>query len=94
MVARNLLYNETDCKAKWMVEWDKGEAFPSLGLPHVIWFPAGATKNFDESFPVMWQFLRAKYKASKENGALKIPAWLEKDWILPKFAAIKTLVGD
>lgn len=83
MVARNLLYNETACKAKWVVEWAKDEDFPSLGLAHAIWFPAGIDKGFDESFPETWQFLRQKYKASKENGALKIPAWLDKDDIGP-----------
>lgn len=77
LVARNLLFNETSCAAQYLVEWDKNEDFPSLGLPHAIWFPAGGEKVVDESFPELWQFLRLKAKASAY--APKIPAWLDKD---------------
>ena len=44
------------------------EAFPSLGIGHFIWYPAGKRGPFEESFPLLIAYL-------KERG-LELPKWL------------------
>ena len=44
-----------------------GEAFPSLGIGHFIWFPAGVTERFEESFPAFIQFCRRR--------GIRVPEW-------------------
>ncbi|XBD75536.1 hypothetical protein ABFY27_06270 [Akkermansia massiliensis] len=46
---------------------EPGEAFPSLGIGHFIWFPTGITERFEESFPSFVQFCR-------KRGA-RVPEW-------------------
>ena len=43
--------NECAGSVAGLVSWNDGEAFPSLGIGHFIWYPAGYTGPFDESFP-------------------------------------------
>ena len=72
-IGRNLLYNETSCKPGDLAEWDKNEAFPSIGVPHVIWFPSGVEKNYDESFPRFWKYLQ-----ERNRGSIPIPTSLNR----------------
>jgi hypothetical protein len=73
-IGRNLLFNETSCKVKELASWDSTEDFPSIGIPHVIWFPSGVEKKYDESFPRFWKYLR-----ERNNGAMKMPSFLDRD---------------
>ena len=43
--------NECAGSIPGLVSWNAGEDFPSLGIGHFIWYPAGYTGPFDESFP-------------------------------------------
>lgn len=43
--------NECAGTKQGLVSWNAGEAFPSLGIGHFIWYPAGYQGPFDESFP-------------------------------------------
>ena len=43
--------NECAGSVSGLVSWNAGEAFPSLGIGHFIWFPAGVDAPFAESFP-------------------------------------------
>ncbi len=59
--------NEAGGKVEGLVAWNKGEAFPSLGIGHFIWYPEGTTGPFDESFPRLARLL-------VERG-VKLPPW-------------------
>jgi len=67
-VGRRVWQNECAGTVEGLVSWNSGEAFPSLGIGHFIWYPKGNRGPFEESFPQ----LVALYK---RNG-VKIPAWL------------------
>ncbi|PWQ93486.1 hypothetical protein [Leucothrix arctica] len=67
-IGQKIYLNETGGKPENLVYWNPNEAFPSLGIGHFIWFPAGSTIGFTESFPDMIRFLKA-------NGA-DVPSWL------------------
>lgn len=69
-IGQKIFQNETGGKLENVIFWSKNESFPSLGVGHFIWFPAGRSLGFTESFPDMIRFLQA-------NGAA-VPAWLLK----------------
>ena len=48
--------NECAGSVAGLVSWNDGEDFPSLGIGHFIWYPAGYSGPFDESFPKFVQY--------------------------------------
>ncbi len=52
--------NECAGSVQGLVSWNVGEDFPSLGIAHFIWFPAGVTPHFKESFPDFVRFAEAR----------------------------------
>ncbi len=68
MVGRKIWINECDGKVAGLTSWNGDEAFPSLGIGHFIWYPAGAPGPFEESFPLLIAYL-------KERG-IALPEWL------------------
>ena len=52
--------NECAGSVRGLVSWNTGEAFPSLGIGHFIWYPAGVQERFDESFPKLIAHARAR----------------------------------
>ena len=65
-----IFYNECAGNEALLISWNQGEGFPSLGIGHFIWYPAGKTGPYKESFPELIRFIDA-------NG-IEIPAWLEE----------------
>lgn len=53
-----------------LVSWNEGEAFPSLGIGHFIWYPANYKGPYQETFPELIIFL--------QQHKVPIPAWLLK----------------
>jgi hypothetical protein len=69
-VGRRIWLNESGGDEQAIIVWNTGEDFLSLGIGHFIWFPAGRSSRFEESFPLMLEFLRTK--------GVRLPAWLDK----------------
>ena len=59
-LGQRIWQNECAGSVQGLVSWNEGEAFPSLGIGHFIWYPAGAREAFDESFPTFVRYARAK----------------------------------
>ena len=59
-VGRRIWLNESGGDERALTVWNYGEDFMSLGIGHFIWFPAGRSAPFEESFPPMLEYLRAK----------------------------------
>jgi hypothetical protein len=68
IVGRKVWANECEGKVAGLTSWNGGEAFPSLGIGHFIWYPAGREGPFEESFPLLMVYL-------KERG-IEVPRWL------------------
>lgn len=62
--------NECSGREACLVHWNEGEAFPSLGIGHFIWYPTDREGPFVESFPAMIEHL-------SDQGAV-MPDWLAK----------------
>lgn len=69
-IGEKVFHNECAGKASCLTSWNQGEAFPSLGIGHFIWYPERITGPFKESFPALVAFMQARN--------VQIPAWLQK----------------
>jgi hypothetical protein len=69
-VGQKIFTNECAGKLECLVHWNDGEAFPSLGIGHFIWYPKGVEGRFTESFP---QLIR--YMVQRQA---QVPDWLRK----------------
>jgi hypothetical protein len=61
-VGRKIWQNESGGTVNGLTAWNVGEEFPSLGIGHFIWYPAGFNGRFKESWPEFIAF-------AKRNGA-------------------------
>ena len=69
-IGRKIWLNEAGGNRNAITSWNANEDFASLGVGHFIWFPAGKTPPFEESFPRLLEFLR--------KGNTRLPAWLDR----------------
>lgn len=60
--------NECAGRKTCLVHWNEGEAFPSLGIGHFIWYPADVDGQFVESFPALIRFMQKQ--------SVPLPEWL------------------
>ncbi|SFV90876.1 hypothetical protein MNB_SV-4-429 [hydrothermal vent metagenome] len=67
-IAKKVWQNEGAGKDKYLVWWNDGEDFASLGIGHFIWFPKDHTERFREVFPMVVDFMLKRH--------VKMPAWL------------------
>ena len=67
-IGKKIWRNECAGTRDGLTSWNKGEDFPSLGIGHFIWYPAGKRGPFKESFPGLVQFLQLQ--------GVRLPAWL------------------
>ncbi|MFO8140950.1 MAG: hypothetical protein R6T87_03500 [Marinobacter sp.] len=67
-VGQKIFHNECAGKLDCLVHWNEGEAFPSLGIGHFIWYPKGVDGRFTESFPQLTQYLMQRQAS--------VPDWL------------------
>lgn len=74
-IAQKVWQNEGAGKDKYLIWWNKGEDFASLGIGHAIWFSKGHTEKFREVFPMMIAFMQ------KKN--VEMPSWLTPETDFP-----------
>lgn len=67
-VGQQIFQNECAGRFQCLVHWNEGEAFPSLGIGHFIWYPKGVEGRFVESFPALMEYM--------EQQQVNIPEWL------------------
>ena len=70
-ISEKIYHNECASNPKYLVHWNKGENFPSLGIGHFIWYPKGVEERFEESFPRLIAYMVAHGR--------KVPKWLLGD---------------
>ncbi|MBI3289364.1 MAG: hypothetical protein HYZ74_07580 [Elusimicrobia bacterium] len=68
-VGKKIWQNECSGTVDGLTHWNKGEAFASLGIGHFIWYPAGTTGPFTESFPGLLKAL--------QSSGVALPDWLK-----------------
>ncbi len=68
IVGRKVWINECDGKVAGLTSWNAGEAFPSLGIGHFIWYPAGQQGPYEESLSLLIAYLKGR--------GIELPNWL------------------
>lgn len=61
--------NECASSYDCLTSWNQGEAFPSLGIGHFIWYQADQVEPFEETFPALLQHYRTQ--------KITLPQWLQ-----------------
>lgn len=56
-IALRIYQNECNSDPDKLLWWNQGEAFPSLGIGHFIWYPEGVDQPFKESFPGLVNYM-------------------------------------
>ena len=69
-IGRKIWQNECAGSVAGLTTWNAGEEFPSMGIGHFIWYPAGFKGRFEESWPQFAAFAR-------QRGATLPPVALE-----------------
>ncbi|MDP8216732.1 MAG: hypothetical protein P9L98_05395 [Candidatus Kaelpia imicola] len=69
-IGKKIFYNECGGKIEFLVTWNEGEDFMSIGIGHFIWYPKGKKGPFEESFPKLLLFVKEKGKT--------LPNWLQE----------------
>ena len=80
-IGRRVWVNECAGTEQGLVSWNAGEGFPSLGIGHFIWYPAGYSGAFDESFP--------KFVAYAAAQGVQVPAFFRGAAPWPNRAAFQ-----
>ena len=57
-IAKKVWQNEGAGKDSYLIWWNKGEDFASLGIGHFIWFHKGEREPFREIFPMLLLFMQ------------------------------------
>ncbi|MGN0869397.1 MAG: hypothetical protein ACI4O9_07735 [Akkermansia sp.] len=80
-LGRRIWANECAGSVDGLVSWNAGENFPSLGIGHFIWYPAGVQEAFEESFPAFVAYARRR--------GVAVPAFFEGAAPWPNKAAFE-----
>ncbi len=70
-ISKKIYQNECSSNPKYLVHWNRGEKFPSLGIGHFIWYPKESHERFEESFPLLIKYMQKR--------GIKVPSWLTKE---------------
>jgi hypothetical protein len=68
LIGKKVWENECDGTVAGLTSWNGGEAFPSLGIGHFIWYPAGKQGPYEESFSLLIAYLKER--------EVELPSWL------------------
>ena len=82
-LGRRIWANECAGSVQGLVSWNEGEAFPSLGIGHFIWYPAGVHEAFDESFPKFVAYARTH--RAMTGGPRPVPTYVQESQQVPAF---------
>ena len=96
-IGRRIWKNECAGTVSGLTSWNKGEEFPSLGIAHFIWYPAGHTGPFEESWPGLARFLKTQ-GVPVEDWMLGACPWKNRDAFMadldgPRLTALRAMLS-
>jgi len=74
-IAMKVWQNEGAGLDKYLIHWNDGEDFASVGIGHFIWFSKGHTEKFQQVFPSVVSFMLTRQ--------VRMPSWLNSNTPLP-----------
>ena len=96
-IGRRIWKNECAGTVSGLTSWNKGEEFPSLGIAHFIWYPAGRIGPFEESWPGLARFLKTQ-GVPVEDWMLGACPWKNRDAFMadldgPRLTTLRALLS-
>lgn len=94
-IGKKIWQNECAGSVTGLTTWNAGEEFPSLGIGHFIWYPAGFKGRFDESWPTFVSFSRQRGAtlpavALEAHSPWKTKAAFQADFKSQRMTALRT----
>jgi hypothetical protein len=77
-IGRKIWQNECGGSESGLTTWNAGEEFPSLGIGHFIWYPAGFKGRFDESWPSFVSYAKSQGAKLPEVALERHSPWTSK----------------
>nr|WP_226895627.1 hypothetical protein [Luteolibacter marinus] len=77
-IGRKIWQNECGGTVDGLTSWNAGEEFPSLGIGHFIWYPAGFNGRFEESWPPFIDYARRQGARPPALALEKRAPWASK----------------
>ena len=99
-IGRKIWQNECAGSVAGLTTWNAGEEFPSMGIGHFIWYPAGFKGRFEESWPQFAAFARQRGAelpavALEAHSPWKTKAEFQAEFKGPRLTALRTwLAGN
>jgi hypothetical protein len=94
VIGGKIWQNECAGTMEGLTTWNAGEEFPSLGIGHFIWYPAGFQGRFEESWPRFVKFAEQQGAqppavAMERHSPWRSRAEFQKDFDGPQMAALR-----
>jgi hypothetical protein len=77
-IGRKIWQNECAGTVAGLTTWNAGEEFPSLGIGHFIWYPAGFQGKYEESWPEFAEFAKNRGEKMPAVGRAADSPWRTK----------------
>lgn len=77
-IGRKIWQNECGGTVAGLTAWNAGEEFPSLGIGHFIWYPAGVSGKFEESWPAFVRHARQRGARPPQVATLADCPWPDR----------------
>lgn len=93
-IGKKIWQNECAGTVAGLTTWNAGEEFPSMGIGHFIWYPAGFNGRFEESWPKFAAFARQRGAdlppvALERHSPWRSKAEFQKDFNGPRLASLR-----
>jgi hypothetical protein len=93
-IGRKIWQNECGGSVAGLTTWNEGEEFPSLGIGHFIWYPAGFKGRFNETWPQFAAFARKRGSAlpalaTQAHSPWRSKAEFEREFTSPRLTALR-----
>lgn len=94
-IGRKIWQNECAGSVDGLTTWNAGEEFPSLGIGHFIWYPAGFKGRFNETWPQFIAFATQQGANPPPVALVRHSPWnskaeFQKDFHGPRLTALRT----
>lgn len=98
-IGRKIWQNECAGTVPGLTTWNVGEEFPSLGIGHFIWYPAGFKGRFNETWPQFVAFAKKQdvtlpSVANEKHSPWNTKAEFQKDFDGAQLASLRKFLSE
>ncbi len=98
-IGKKIWQNECAGSVPGLTTWNDGEEFPSLGIGHFIWYPAGFKGRFNETWPQFIAFVKQQGAKPPAVALEKHSPWnskaeFQKDFNGPRLSVLRKWLSE